>query len=48
MSLNATTRAFSVSKKSVIDWERRLGGLKTTLMLYALIHEFIHSRNRRG
>ena len=42
MSLNATTRTFSVSKKSVIDWERRLGGLKPTLMLYALLHEFIH------
>ena len=29
MSLNATARTFSVSKKSVIDWERRLGGAKT-------------------
>ena len=42
MSLNATARTFSVSKKSVIDWERRLAGLKPTLMLYALLHEFIH------
>ncbi len=42
MGLNATARTFSVSKKSVIDWERRLGELKPTLMLYALVHEFIH------
>jgi hypothetical protein len=42
MGLNATARTFSVSKKSVIDWEKRLGALKTTLMLYALLHEFIH------
>ena len=40
--LNATARTFSVSKKSVIDWERRLAELKPTFMLYALLHEFIH------
>ena len=42
MGLNATARTFGVSKKSVIDWERRLAALKPTLMLYALLHEFIH------
>lgn len=42
MSLNATTRTHNVSKKSVIDWERRLAHLKPTLMLYALLHQFIH------
>ena len=42
MGLNATARTFKVSKKSVIDWEHRLGDLKPTLMLYALLHEFIH------
>ena len=42
MGLNATARTFSVSKKSVIDWERRLAGLKPTLLLYSLLHEFIH------
>ena len=42
MGLNATARTFKVSKKSVIDWERRLSDLKPTLMLYALMHEFIH------
>jgi transposase-like protein len=39
LSLNATARSFSVSKKSVIDWERRLADLKPTLMLYALLHQ---------
>jgi hypothetical protein len=34
MGLNATARSFSVSKKSVIDWERRLAELRPTLMLY--------------
>jgi len=38
MSLNATARTFSVSKKSVIDWERRLSSLKLTLILYSLLH----------
>lgn len=42
MSLNATARTHNVSKKSVIDWERRFAGLKPTLMLYALLHQFIH------
>lgn len=42
MSLNATARAYGVSKKSILDWERRLAGLKPTLMLYALLHQFIH------
>ena len=42
MSLNATTRTHNLSKKSVIDWERRLADLKPTLMLYALLHQFIH------
>ncbi len=42
MGLNATARTFNVSKKSLINWERRLAELKPTLMLYALLHEFIH------
>lgn len=28
--------------KSVIDWERRLADLKPTLMLYSVLHKFIH------
>ena len=42
MGLTATARTFKVSKKSVIDWEYRLGELKPTLMLYTLLHQFIH------
>jgi hypothetical protein len=42
MGLNATARTFNVSKKSVLDWERRLSDLKPTLLLYSLLHEFIH------
>ncbi|MBC6473787.1 MAG: hypothetical protein GDA48_14035 [Hormoscilla sp. GM102CHS1] len=34
-------RTFNVSKKSVIDWEDRLGELKPVLMLYAWLHQFI-------
>jgi len=41
MGLNAVARTFNVSKKSVIDWEERLGNLKQVLQLYALLHEFI-------
>lgn len=41
MSLNATARTFSVSKKSVIDWEMRLSDLKPTLLLYSLLHQFL-------
>lgn len=42
MGLNATARTFKVSKKSVLDWECRLAELKPTLLLYTLLHEFIH------
>jgi transposase-like protein len=42
MSLNATARTHNISKKSVIDWQRRLGGIKPALMLYSLLHQFIH------
>lgn len=39
--LNATARTFGVSKKSVIEWERRLAGIKPTLLLYSLLHQFL-------
>ena len=42
MSLNAVAQEFQVSKKSVIDWERRLGHLKPTLLIYSLVQNFIH------
>ncbi len=40
--LNATARTFGVSKKSIIDWERRLSELKPTLTLYGLCHQFLN------
>ena len=40
-SLNACAREFKVSKKSIIDWEWRLAGVKTTLLIYALVQKFI-------
>lgn len=42
MGLNATARTFKVSKKSILDWEQRLSDLKPTLMLYSLLHQFVH------
>ena len=41
MSLNTCAREYNVSKKSIIDWERRLAAVKPTLLLYALVHQFI-------
>lgn len=41
MGINAAKRVFKVSKKSIYLWLDRLGGLKETLLLYALCHQFI-------
>jgi hypothetical protein len=41
MSLNTCARNYHVSKKSIIDWEWRLGAIKPTLFLYALMQQFI-------
>ena len=48
MRLNAIARTVSVSKKSVIDWERRLAGLTPTLLLYSLLHESTISHSIGG
>lgn len=40
-SLNACAQEFKVSKKSIIDWEWRLAGVKTTLLIYELMQKFI-------
>ena len=41
MTLNACVRVFGFSKKTIIDWEKKLAALRETLFLYALVHEFI-------
>ena len=41
MGLNAACRTFHVGKNSIKGWLSRLGGVKETLLLYALCHQFI-------
>ena len=41
LSLNACSRVFSLSKNTIIGWERRFAALMPTLMLYALMHNFL-------
>jgi transposase-like protein len=41
MGINAACRTFHVGKPSINRWLARLGGLKETLLLYALCHQFI-------
>jgi len=41
MGINAAGRTFHVSKNSIKRWLRRLGGLKETLLVYALCHQFV-------
>ena len=41
LGLNATCRTFGIAKNTLIDWENRFGGLKQTLLLYALLHSFL-------
>lgn len=41
MGLNAACRTFHVGKNTIKRWLKRLGGLKETLLLYALCHQFI-------
>ena len=41
LGINATTRVFSVGKKSICRWQNRLSSLQQTLMLYSLCHQFI-------
>lgn len=41
MGINAACRTFQVSKNTVYAWMERLAGLKETLLLYALCHQFL-------
>jgi transposase-like protein len=42
MGVNATARVFGVSKNTLIDWEHRFSAIKVTLLVYALLHQFLH------
>jgi transposase-like protein len=42
LGMNATAATFNVSKNTVMNWEKRLGALKPTLMLYSLLQQFVH------
>jgi transposase-like protein len=41
MGLNAACRVFDLAKNTLLDWERRLSGMKDTFMVYALAHTFL-------
>jgi len=41
MGLNASERVFGFTKKTILNWENRLAALQETLLLYALVHEFL-------
>lgn len=41
MGLNAVCRVFSLAKNTVLNWERKLSGLKETFLLYALLQSFM-------
>jgi transposase-like protein len=41
MGLNAAVRAFGYSKKTILNWEKKLSRLQETLFLYALVNEFV-------
>jgi hypothetical protein len=41
MGLNAACRTFHVGKNTIKRWVSRLGGLKESLLLYALCQQFI-------
>lgn len=41
IGLNAASRAFNVSKNTILNWERRFSGLKKVLLPYALLHTFL-------
>lgn len=41
LGINAACRTFKVSKNSIKEWEQRLSGVKSVLLLYSLCHQFI-------
>ena len=41
MGINAAARLYGVGKNSIYRWQKRLSGMKQTLLLYALTHQFL-------
>lgn len=41
LGLNAACRTFNLAKNTLLDWERKLAGMKDVLLLYALAHTFL-------
>ena len=41
MGLNAAVRTFGYSKKTILNWEKKLSSLQKTLFLYGLVNEFV-------
>ena len=41
LGLNASSRTFNIEKNTKINWERRFVGIKSTLILFALLHNFL-------
>ena len=41
LSFNATCRTFSISKHTLLDWEKKIKPIKNTLMIYSLSKKFI-------
>jgi transposase-like protein len=42
MGINAAARLYGVGKNSIYRWQKRLSGMKQTLLLYALTHQLLH------
>ncbi len=41
IGLNAACRTFDLAKNTILNWERRFGGVKQTLLLYSLLNIYI-------
>ena len=41
LSVNATCRLMGITKKTLLEWERRFGPLRQALLIYSLLHQYI-------
>jgi transposase-like protein len=47
MGINAACRTFKITPKSIKRWQKRLGGLKETLLTYCVMSSIFTTDNRR-